>query len=52
MRGPILTNFTSDDYSQRDPLPSSERLKEEKKGGKKKAKKGKSGIVDDEITNS
>jgi hypothetical protein len=53
VRGPILTNFSNDDnsYSQRDQV-SSERLKEEKKGGsKKKAKKGKSGMLDSDDKN-
>lgn len=48
-----MTNFNNDDQATIiEPLPSSERLKEEKKGGKKKAKKGKSGIIEDEMTNS
>jgi hypothetical protein len=53
VRGPILTNFSNDDnsYSQRDQA-SSDRLKEEKKGGsKKKAKKGKSGMLDSDDKN-
>ena len=50
VRGAIITNFNNDDYTQRDQ-PSSERVKEEKKGSKKKAKKGKSGVLDSDDKN-